>query len=124
MEGPPPAGVGLMPAALALAALLGLACVGFGAFGAHGVADPKAQEWLRTGALYGFVHVLAVFAADRYGARLAPPLYLFGVLVFSGSLFAMALGAPRWLGAITPIGGVSFMAGWAALAWAVARRQT
>ncbi|MGA0605023.1 DUF423 domain-containing protein [Phenylobacterium sp. VNQ135] len=112
-----------MRALLIFAALLGLACVGFGAFGAHGVSDPKAQEWLRTGALYGFVHVLAVFAAERYGSPVPPALFLAGVVVFSGSLFAMGFGAPRWFGAITPIGGLSFMAGWAALAWAVARRQ-
>jgi Uncharacterized small membrane protein len=112
-----------MRAMFVLAALLGLACVGFGAFGAHGVTDPKAQEWLRTGALYGFVHVLAVFATAQFGSRLAPPLFLAGVVVFSGSLFAMGLGAPRILGAITPIGGVSFMAGWAAVAWAAARGQ-
>lgn len=106
---------------LAAAALLGLASVGFGAFGAHGVSDPKAQEWLRTGALYGFVHVLAVFAAAWLGARLAPPFFLAGVVIFSGSLWAMALGAPRVLGAVTPIGGVAFMVGWAVLAWAALR---
>jgi uncharacterized membrane protein YgdD (TMEM256/DUF423 family) len=110
-----------MKAWLVTAALFGLACVGFGAFGAHGVSDPKAQEWLRTGTLYGFVHVLAVFAAVQFGARPAPPLFLGGVVLFSGSLFAMALGAPRMLGAITPIGGLAFMAGWAALAWAAYR---
>ncbi|MCR5876336.1 DUF423 domain-containing protein [Phenylobacterium sp. J426] len=112
-----------MRAMLVVAALLGLACVGFGAFGAHGISDPKAQEWLRTGAMYGFVHVLAVYAAERYGSPLAPTLFIAGVVIFSGSLFAMALGAPRWFGAITPIGGLSLMAGWAALAWTLARRQ-
>lgn len=111
-----------MRAALVLAALLGLACVALGAFAAHGIDDPKAQEWLRTGALYGFVHVLAVFATQRLGSRFAPWLFLGGVVVFSGSLFAMGLGGPRSLGAVTPIGGLSFMAGWAALAWAAARQ--
>lgn len=109
---------------LTLAALGGFACVAAGAFGAHGIADPKAQEWLRTGALYGFVHVLAVFAAAWLGARLAPPFFLVGVVLFSGSLFAMALGAPRWFGAITPIGGLAFLAGWALLAWAAWRSGT
>jgi uncharacterized membrane protein YgdD (TMEM256/DUF423 family) len=108
---------------LALAAVGGLVCVAAGAFGAHGIADPKAQEWLRTGALYGFVHVLAVFAAATVGARLAPPFFLAGVMLFSGSLFAMAVGAPRWLGAVAPIGGLAFMAGWALLAWAAWRSQ-
>lgn len=111
---------------LILAALGGLASVGFGAFGAHGVADPKLQGWLRTGAEYGLAHCLAVFACalvvQMGGARagLAAPLFLGGALIFSGSLYAMALGAPRWFGAITPIGGVLFLAAWAVLAWAAA----
>ena len=108
---------------LIAAALVGFLCVGFGAFAAHGIADPKAQEWLRTGALYGFVHVLAVFAAASLPgrrARFAPPILLAGVVLFSGSLWAMALGAPHILGAITPIGGLCFLTGWAVLAWAAA----
>jgi uncharacterized membrane protein YgdD (TMEM256/DUF423 family) len=108
--------------ALTAASLLGLLCVGFGAFGAHGVSDPKAAEWLRTGATYGFVHVLAVFAAASLRARLAAPLFLAGVVLFAGSLWAMALGGPRLLGAITPMGGLLLMAGWAVLAVAAARR--
>lgn len=102
---------------LTLAAVAGFVCVAGGAFGAHGVTDPKAQEWLRTGALYGFVHVLATFAAAWLGARFPPPLFLAGIVLFTGSLFAMAAGAPRWLGAVTPIGGLAFLAGWALLAW-------
>ena len=108
-----------------IAALAGFLSVAFGAFAAHGVADPKAQEWLRTGALYGFVHVLAVFAAASVRSprtRFVPPILLAGVVLFSGSLWAMALGAPRWLGAVTPIGGLCFLAGWALLAWAAAQR--
>ncbi|MFN3522191.1 MAG: DUF423 domain-containing protein [Phenylobacterium sp.] len=107
-----------------LAALGGFLGVAGGAFGAHGVQDPQAKEWLRTGALYAMVHVLACFAslalvaAGAERARLAPALFLPGVLVFAGSLYAMALGAPRWFGAITPIGGLLFLAGWVVLAWA------
>lgn len=114
-----------MRACMALAALGGLASVGFGAFGAHGVSDPKMQGWLRTGAEYGLAHCLAVFACAlvwQMGApraAIAAPLFLAGVVVFSGSLYAMGLGAPRWFGAITPIGGLAFMAGWLVLAWAV-----
>ena len=107
-----------------LAAIGGLLCVGFGAFAAHGITDPKAQEWLKTGALYGFVHMLAAFAAHQRsgrGAQLAPPLFLAGLVLFSGSLWAMGLGAPHILGAITPLGGLAFMAGWAALAWSLPR---
>ena len=105
---------------LTLAAVGGFLSVAFGAFAAHGVTDPRAQDLLRTGALYGFVHGLATYAAAPR-SRLAPPLFLAGVLLFSGSLWAMALGAPRALGAITPLGGLSFMAGWLALAWATLR---
>jgi uncharacterized membrane protein YgdD (TMEM256/DUF423 family) len=105
---------------LVAAALLGLACVAFGAFGAHGVADPKAQGWLRTGAEYGLVHVLATFAAVWLKSRFAPPLFLAGVVLFSGSLWLMALGGPV-LGPVTPLGGLAFMVGWAALAWSAAR---
>ena len=106
-----------------LAAVSGLLAVGFGAFAAHGVTDPKAVAWLHTGSQYQMVHALAVFAAlglHRAGARgmgLVAGLFLFGTLVFAGSLYAMALGGPRVLGAITPIGGLSFMIGWALLAW-------
>lgn len=109
---------------LSLAAVGGFLSVAFGAFGAHGVTDPRAQELLRTGALYGFVHCLATFAcaaAMQVGAkraRFAPAFFLPGVLLFSGSLYAMALGAPRLVGVVTPIGGLCFLIGWALLAWA------
>jgi len=110
---------------LGLASLLGLLNVAFGAFGAHGASDPDAARWLRTGAEYGLIHCLACFAAGvaidlGHGrARLAPAFFIGGVLLFSGSLYAMALGAPRWLGAITPIGGLGFMIGWGLLAFAL-----
>lgn len=106
-----------------LAALSGLLAVGFGAFAAHGVTDPKSVEWLRTGSQYQMVHALAVIGAvalHRAGLRsmgLVAGLFLFGTLVFTGTLYAMALGGPRILGAVTPIGGLSFMIGWAVLAW-------
>jgi uncharacterized membrane protein YgdD (TMEM256/DUF423 family) len=109
---------------LSLAAVGGFLSVAFGAFAAHGVADPRAQDLLRTGSLYGFVHCLATFASAALlqmgapRARFAPALFLAGVVLFSGSLYAMALGAPRWLGAVTPIGGLCFLAGWVVLAWA------
>ena len=109
---------------LMLAALGAFASVGFGAFAAHGVAEPRAQELLRTGALYGFVHCLATFASAgvmQMGgarARFAPGFFLAGVALFSGSLYAMALGGPHMLGVVTPFGGLSFMAGWLVLAWA------
>jgi uncharacterized membrane protein YgdD (TMEM256/DUF423 family) len=109
---------------LTLAALGGFVSVAAGAFAAHGIADPRAQELLRTGSLYGFVHVLATLACvpliglGAARARFAPGFFLAGVLLFSGSLFALAFGAPHWIGAVTPFGGLSFLAGWAVLAWA------
>jgi uncharacterized membrane protein YgdD (TMEM256/DUF423 family) len=112
-----------------LAAASGLISVAAGAFAAHGIADPSAKEWLRTGANYEAIHALATLAAAALfpaAARRAgwpPALFLLGSLLFSGSLYAMALGAPRWFGAVTPLGGVLFLAGWAALAWAAGERR-
>ncbi|WP_374576062.1 DUF423 domain-containing protein [Phenylobacterium sp.] len=112
-----------------LAAIGGFLGVAGGAFGAHGVSDPLAKEWLRTGALYAFVHVLATFASQVFvaagarRARFAPAFFVPGVVFFTGSLYAMALGAPLWLGAITPIGGTLFLIGWATLAWSALQLQ-
>jgi uncharacterized membrane protein YgdD (TMEM256/DUF423 family) len=108
---------------LTLAAISGFLSVAFGAFAAHGIADPQAKDWLKTGASYQFMHALAVFACAALmqlgarRARFAPAFFLAGTIFFCGSLYAMALGAPRWLGAVTPIGGVLFLIGWAVLAW-------
>jgi uncharacterized membrane protein YgdD (TMEM256/DUF423 family) len=112
-----------------LAALSGLISVAAGAFAAHGVSDPAAREWLRTGSNYEAVHALAVLAVAALfpaGARRAgwpPTLFLLGSVVFSGSLYAMALGAPRWMGAVTPLGGLLLLAGWATLVWAAGEQS-
>lgn len=111
-----------------LAAVSGLISVAAGAFAAHGVADPAAKEWLRTGATWQAIHALAALAAVTLGGAsrrpaVAPALFLGGTALFSGSLYALALGAPRWLGAITPIGGLIFMAGWAVLAWTAGSKR-
>jgi uncharacterized membrane protein YgdD (TMEM256/DUF423 family) len=109
---------------LTLAALYGLMAVGAGAFGAHAVADPKAKEWLRTGAEYQLVHALAVFACFslwRTGAdaaAVAAWLFLIGAGLFAGSLYLMALTPQRWMVLATPLGGLFMLAGWAMLAWA------
>ena len=109
---------------MTLAAVSGFLSVAIGAFAAHGIADPRAQEWMRTGATYGFMHMMATLACATFiqvgaqRARHAPAFFLSGVVLFSGSLYAMALGAPRWLGMVTPIGGLLFLIGWAVLAWA------
>ncbi len=109
---------------LALAALNGLMGVAAGAFGAHAVADAQAKEWLRTGAQYQLVHAVAGLAC--YGllrlsigpASWAGWLFAVGGLIFGGSLYLMALTGARILGAVTPIGGVLLLAGWAVLIWA------
>src|SRR5690348_15881332 len=109
---------------IALAAISGLVSVAAGAFGAHGLADPEAKELMRTGSTYEFMHALACFAAagvmqlGGLRARFAPALFLSGALLFSGSLYALALGAPRAAGAVTPIGGLLLLADWSVLAWA------
>ena len=109
---------------VAAAALSGFACVAIGAFGAHALHDARAKALIETGVRYHMLHTMAVFAAIsivNWGgprARFAPPFFLAGIMLFCGSLYALALGAPRWAGAITPIGGVSFLIGWLILAWA------
>ena len=109
---------------MGIAALSGFVAIAVGAFAAHGAHDPGTKEFLKTGAQYGFMHSMATFACATFmqigakRARFAPAMFLPGVLLFSGSLYALALGAPRWMGAITPLGGLLFLAGWATLAWA------
>lgn len=103
-----------------LAALSGALAVAAGAFGAHG-ASGAAVEWLKTGAHYQLVHALAALLALRMEARGPAWLFVAGGAVFAGTLYLMALGLPRWLGAVTPIGGALLIAGWLWLAWIGAR---
>lgn len=104
-----------------LAALSGAIAVAAGAFGAHGVSGPAA-EWLKTGATYQLIHAVAALAVfDRIGAKGPAALFLAGGAIFALTLYAMAIGAPRWLGAITPIGGTLLIVGWLWLAWAALR---
>ncbi|MBM6575023.1 MAG: DUF423 domain-containing protein [Sphingomonas sp.] len=99
-----------------IAALSGALAVIAGAFGAHG-AHGEAQEWLRTGGQYQLVHAVAALVALRLEARGPGWLFVAGGAVFALTLYAMALGAPRWFGAITPIGGALMIGGWLWLAW-------
>jgi uncharacterized membrane protein YgdD (TMEM256/DUF423 family) len=103
-----------------LAALSGALAVGAGAFGAHG-ATGQAQEWLKTGGQYQLIHAVAALVALRMEARGPAWLFVIGAAVFAGTLYAMALGAPRWFGAITPLGGLALIAGWLWLAWSAFR---
>ncbi|HEX7853098.1 MAG TPA: DUF423 domain-containing protein [Sphingobium sp.] len=103
--------LGALSAALAIAA---------GAFGAHGASSPQAAEYLRLGGMYQLVHAVAVVAIA--GQMKGPGwLLLVGAAIFSGTLYLMAFGAPRWFGAITPIGGTLMIVGWLWAAWAFAR---
>jgi uncharacterized membrane protein YgdD (TMEM256/DUF423 family) len=106
----------------AAGAALALLAVAAGAFGAHALRARLPADGLETwelAARYQMVHALALLAFawaatqwQRYPAALAGGLMIAGVLVFSGTLYALALGAPRWFGAITPIGGVALLVAW------------
>ena len=92
-----------------------------GAFGAHNAHGPSV-EWLKTGGSYQLIHAVAVIGlADRW--QKAAVVILIGSLIFAFSLYAMALGAPRWFGAITPIGGALMISGWVMIAYHMLRRQ-
>ena len=99
-----------------LAALSGALAVAAGAFGAHGVTG-QAADWLRTGGQYQLIHAVAALVALRLEARGPAWLFVAGAAIFSITLYAMAIGAPRWFGAITPIGGAMLIGGWLWLAW-------
>lgn len=103
-----------------IAGLSGALAIGAGAFGAHG-AGKEAAEWLKTGAHYQLIHAVAALVALRMDARGPAWLFLAGGAVFAGTLYLLAVGLPRWLGAITPIGGALLIAGWLWLAWIAAR---
>ena len=98
--------------------------VALGAFGAHGIkdmVDAQQLEWWHTATLYLFIHALGLLLVGiliRLNIAVQTTAWLLqvGVIIFAGSLFAMTLGAPRWFGAITPIGGVLMIVGWAWLA--------
>ncbi|MFM7181757.1 MAG: DUF423 domain-containing protein [Verrucomicrobiales bacterium] len=113
----------LPPLWLRLIALSGFLGVALGAFGAHGLKDyftahPTHAEWWQKASLYHLTHTVAALGALALGARRLPiVLFLFGILIFSGTLYLMALTNERWLGAITPIGGTALLAGWLALAF-------
>ena len=98
-----------------VAALSAAMAIATGAFGAHAMSG-QAQEWLRTGAMYQLPHAAAAITVSRLDPRVSWVL-LAGSLVFAVSLYAMALGAPRWFGTITPIGGATMIGGWLWLAF-------
>jgi len=99
-----------------MAALAGALAVAAGAFGAHG-AQGQAADWLRPGGQYQLIHAVAALVALRLEARGPGWLFVAGGAIFALTLYTMALGAPRWLGAVTPIGGAMLIGGWLWLAW-------
>ncbi|MCC7394701.1 MAG: DUF423 domain-containing protein [Sphingomonadaceae bacterium] len=102
------------------AAICAAMAIGAGAFGAH-AAPLAAAMLLKTGSLYQLSHAIAALVLRGNHPRSAGIL-LIGSNIFALSLYAMALGAPRWLGAVTPLGGVLMIGGWACAAISFARR--
>jgi uncharacterized membrane protein YgdD (TMEM256/DUF423 family) len=112
---------------ITLASLSGMLAVVFGAFGAHGLKgklDDQALKVFETAVQYHFYHtfallVVGVIALNQPQTALLKSsgwLFVIGIIVFSGSLYLLSLTGVRWLGAITPLGGLAFIAGWACLA--------
>jgi uncharacterized membrane protein YgdD (TMEM256/DUF423 family) len=118
---------------LLFGASYGLLGVAFGAFGAHALRSRLSPEMLavyHTGVEYQFYHALALLAVGLLALQRCPPglplagwCFATGVLLFSGSLYLLALTGTRWLGAITPFGGLLFLVGWGALIWSVLRSE-
>ncbi len=108
-------------------ASLAFLAVAFGAFGAHALrsrVEPDLLPTFETGVRYHMYHALALLACawayDRWGSpQIAWTAWLFvaGIVLFSGSLYLLTLTGQRWWGAVTPLGGVAFLAGWVCLVW-------
>ncbi|MGA9778925.1 MAG: DUF423 domain-containing protein [Limisphaerales bacterium] len=105
-----------------VAAATGFLAVALGAFGAHGLTNILAQNgtaaiW-ETAVFYHFIHAVMLFVLAGRKPVVAGPWWCFlaGIVIFSGSLYLLAASGAHWLGAITPIGGISFLAGWLWLA--------
>lgn len=120
---------------LVMAGISGALAVGFGAFGAHGLEPLLIQngrlDTFETAVSYHFYHtlgllglgILALIKPDWKGLSLAAWGMFLGILIFSGSLYILSLTGITWLGAITPIGGVGFILGWLALAYAMIKNN-
>ena len=116
---------------LFIAGLSGFLCVAIGAFAAHGlskVLEPKELAWIETGVKYQMFHTITILAigilqlcreslATNKMANVAAGSWAYGILLFSGSLYALALGAGKFLVWVTPIGGTLFLIGWISLAY-------
>lgn len=116
----------ILKIAVAYAALCGVLGVIFGAFGAHGLRDslePRLMQTFETAVQYQLIHALALLLVallyGQVGRSLALEISIFafmaGILLFSGSLYGLVLTEARWLGPVTPLGGLCFIVGWMAL---------
>ncbi len=113
---------------IVIASICGFVAVALGAFGAHSLAayfkdKPNMEANFKTGVQYHFYHTMALlgvaWATAGWPSSLIPLagwFFVLGIILFSGSLYVMSLTGKRWLGAITPLGGLAFLAGWALLA--------
>ena len=119
---------------LMLAAINGFLAVSLGAFAAHGLKDrlsPELMNTFQTGVQYHMYHALALFGIGllsiSYPAsvqlKVSGYLFMLGIVLFSGSLYVLSISGIRWLGAITPLGGLCFLAAWASLCWFAASQQ-
>jgi len=112
-------------ALVGVAGALGFSGVALGAFGAHALKarlSPELLEVYKTGIFYHLVHAVVLLAVNGLWARLRVPrltaaLFVAGVVIFSGSLYALAISGARAWGAVTPLGGLAFLAGWLTLSW-------
>ncbi len=116
-----------------IGALWAMTAVVFGAFGAHALRnrlDPTMLETVETGVRYQMYHALGLFAVawatTQYTSaalRASGWLMFTGSVIFSGSLYVLAISGTRWWGVVTPIGGIAMILGWALLAWGVMRSR-
>lgn len=117
---------------IGIAAINMAIAVALGAFGAHGlenIVSAQQLEWWHTATLYLFIHALGLLVVGllirlKYTTQTTAWLLQIGIIIFAGSLYAMTLGAPRWFGAITPIGGVLMIVGWLWLALSTFRLES
>ncbi len=118
-----------------IAAVSGFLAVVIGAFAAHGLKQllpAEVIETVKTGVQYQFYHTFALGFVGLWlmhkpgvsGLKAAGLAFILGILLFSGSLYALALGAPRWLGPVTPLGGICFLLGWLAIFAAALRTHS
>jgi uncharacterized membrane protein YgdD (TMEM256/DUF423 family) len=119
---------------LVLGSIFAGVAVAAGAFGAHSlksILEAPALAIFETATRYQMYHAIGLcivsWAIERYPGRRLPTvgwLFTTGILLFSGSLYGVSLAGVRWLGAVTPFGGVAFIAGWALLAWVVGKPRS